>query len=69
VPSDTSWQHDGRAMLVKTKKRCCKDSPRCKRCPVVFERLSRAGLAERQSKRTYRVAKGLKKRDFRAARH
>ena len=33
------------AKPVKPKKRCCQDRPRCKRCPVVLERLERAGLA------------------------
>ena len=38
-----------KAKLVKAKKRCCKSRPRCKRCPVVMKRLSKAGLAERQA--------------------
>lgn len=37
--------------VIKAKKRCCKDKPRCKRCPVVCKRLEKAGLAERVSKR------------------
>lgn len=40
---------------VKVKKKCCRDDPRCKRCPVVAKRLERAGWAERTSKRTYVV--------------
>ena len=39
---------------VKAKKRCCQSRPRCKRCPVVLRRLSKAGLAE-QSGRSYDV--------------
>jgi hypothetical protein len=31
---------------VRVKKRCCKDKPRCKKCPVVCKRLMNAGLAE-----------------------
>jgi hypothetical protein len=53
---------------VRVKKRCCKDSPRCKRCPVVWKRLARAGLAERESNRLYAPADELKKRHIRAAR-
>ena len=36
---------------IKTKKRCCKSGPRCKRCPVVCKRLEKLGYAERESKR------------------
>jgi hypothetical protein len=54
---------------VKVKKRCCKDRPRCKRCPLVLERLARTGLAEREGKRTYRLSADVKKRHFREARH
>ncbi|WP_203453592.1 hypothetical protein [Jiangella aurantiaca] len=38
---------------VKAKKKCCKDRPRCKECPVVLKRLADAGLLERESKRRY----------------
>ena len=43
-------------MIVKTKKRCCKDKPRCKKCPVVWKRLETAGIAERDedNRRFYR---------------
>jgi hypothetical protein len=51
---------------VKPKKRCCKDKPRCKRCPVVLERLHRAGLAERDAKGRYVVS--ADKRQIKAAR-
>jgi hypothetical protein len=57
------------ARTVKAKKRCCKDDPRCKRCPVVLKRLARAGLATREGKRTFRLSEDLKKRHYRAARH
>ena len=39
----------------ETKKSCCKDRPRCKRCPVVWKRLEKAGHAERMGKRNYRA--------------
>ncbi|RSZ65636.1 hypothetical protein EAH68_02500 [Corynebacterium hylobatis] len=27
----------------KTKKKCCRSNPRCKKCPVVYTRLLKAG--------------------------
>ncbi len=51
-------------MKVKAKARCCQDRPRCKRCPVVLERMEKAGIAERTKKRTYRVSDDLTKRDL-----
>jgi hypothetical protein len=54
--------------LVKTKKRCCKSGPRCKRCPVVCKRLEKRGLAERVELRVYRVSADLKKKDLKLAR-
>jgi hypothetical protein len=54
--------------LVKTKKRCCKSKPRCKRCPVVCKRLADQGLAVRQSKRHYMVELGIGKKTLKAAR-
>ncbi|SDU75052.1 hypothetical protein [Jiangella alkaliphila] len=38
---------------MKAKKKCCRDRPRCKACPVVLKRLSDAGLLEREGKRRY----------------
>jgi hypothetical protein len=40
---------------IKTKKRCCKSRPRCKRCPVVCKRLEALGFTEREDKRTWHV--------------
>ncbi len=53
---------------VKAKKECCKDDPRCKRCPVVLKRLLREGLAERVSKREFALAPELGKKQLAAAR-
>jgi hypothetical protein len=53
---------------VKVKKSCCKDRPRCKRCPVVLKRLAKQGLAERIAGRRYELAGKLRKKDLRAAR-
>jgi hypothetical protein len=41
---------------VTAKKRCCKDKPRCKSCPVVCKRLEMAGFAEKIAGRKYLVA-------------
>jgi len=56
------------ATPAKAKKRCCKDSPRCKRCPVVLKRLSGQGLAERVDKRHYLLSPDLTKKKLKAAR-
>ena len=56
------------AKLVKTKKRCCKSNPRCKRCPVVCKRLEKKGLAERLELRLYLVSGGVTKKQLKAAR-
>jgi hypothetical protein len=56
------------AKLVKTKKRCCKSGPRCKRCPVVCKRLEKRGLAERLELRLYLVAGDVTKKQLKAAR-
>ncbi len=53
---------------VKAKKRCCKDRPRCKRCPVVLKRLARQGLAERVEGRRYALSPKLKKKHVKKAR-
>ena len=52
---------------LKSKKACCKSGPRCKRCPVVLDRLARQGLAERDGKR-YMLAADLRKKQLKAAR-
>ena len=31
---------------VRCKKKCCKSGTRCKKCPVVWKRLSKQGFAE-----------------------
>ena len=53
---------------VRSKKRCCKDRPRCKRCPVVLKRLEQGGYAEQVSRRTWLLAEKPKKKVLRAAR-
>ena len=57
---------------VTAKKKCCKDRPRCQRCPLVLKRLSDAGLVERQGERSdarvFKVPKKLPKKVLQAAR-
>lgn len=53
---------------IKAKRKCCKDGPRCKRCPVVCKRLEKEGYLERMTKRVF-VPKGkVPKSAMRAAR-
>ena len=59
----------GQFKLVKTKRRCCKSKPRCKRCPVVCKRLSRQGLAVKRDDGRYVLAKELRKKQLKAARN
>jgi len=47
---------------VVAKKKCCKDTPRCRKCPVVLKRLTDAGYAERESRRDFEVAKKIPKK-------
>jgi aldehyde:ferredoxin oxidoreductase len=54
--------------VVKPKKRCCKSSPRCKRCPVVCKRLVKSGWAEKRGDGRYELSAKLKKKAYKAAR-
>lgn len=54
--------------IVKTKKKCCKSGPRCKRCPAVYKRLSNEGYAERVDKRIYVVEAKVPKKTMKLAR-
>ena len=56
------------ATIVKTKRRCCRSGPRCKRCPVVCKRLEKHGLAERLELRVYKVSGTVSKKQLKAAR-
>jgi hypothetical protein len=53
---------------IKAKKRCCKDRPRCKKCPVVLKRLANEGVATRLDKRRYELSPELGKKQLKAAR-
>jgi hypothetical protein len=54
--------------LVTGKKSCCKDRPRCKRCPVVLKRLETAGIADRVDKRTWSLKEKPSKKALKAVR-
>ena len=54
--------------VVKPKKRCCKSKPRCKKCPVVWKKLSKQGFAEPDGKLRYVVIDVVPKRTLKAAR-
>ena len=54
--------------VVKPKKRCCKSRPRCKRCPVVCERLARKGLAHKRPDGRFVLDVKVRKKQFKAAR-
>lgn len=54
--------------VVKTKKKCCKSGPRCKRCPAAMKKLERRGLATRVSKRSYVISLEATKKDRKLAR-
>jgi len=63
-----STKAKAKAKTVKAKRRCCKDRPRCKRCPVVLKRLEKAGLAEARGARRYAVDPDLEKSALKVAR-
>jgi hypothetical protein len=58
------------ATRVKPKRSCCRSRPRCKRCPVVLNRLERAGLATgpKKGKQGFKLSPKLTKADVKAAR-
>ncbi len=56
------------ARQVQAKKVCCRDKPRCKKCPVTLKRLADAGHAERQSTRVFLVAPKIPKKALAKAR-
>lgn len=57
---------------VTAKKKCCKDKPRCKKCPLVLKRLADAGYAERKGSRSdgreFKVSAKVPKKVLKAAR-
>jgi hypothetical protein len=53
---------------VKPKRKCCNSRPRCKRCGVTLDRLSKHGLAERQEDGKYVIVEVVSKRELKAAR-
>ena len=54
--------------VVKTKKRCCKSRPRCKKCPVVCKRLAAQGLAKKGPNGTFLLEVHISKKVLKTAR-
>lgn len=54
--------------ILKPKKKCCKDDPRCKKCPVVCKRLAQDGWAEKLPDGRYMLDPDLRKKTLKAAR-
>jgi aldehyde:ferredoxin oxidoreductase len=57
-----------KTLVLKPKKRCCKDNPRCKRCPVVCKRLVKQGRAVRRDDGIVVLRPDLTKKQYKAAR-
>ena len=53
---------------VRCKRKCCKSGTRCKRCPVVWKKLSKQGYAERSGKLSYVLVEVVPKRALKSAR-
>jgi hypothetical protein len=53
---------------VTAKKKCCRDKPRCKSCPVVLKRLADGGHLVRLDLRKYKVIGKPGKAELAAAR-
>jgi hypothetical protein len=53
---------------VRCKKKCCRSGKRCKKCPVVWKKLSKQGFAEREGKLSYTIVEIVPKRALKAAR-
>jgi hypothetical protein len=54
--------------VIKPKSKCCKDKPRCKKCPVVCKRLMNEGLAERTAEGGFLIYEKVPKKVLKAAR-
>lgn len=53
---------------LKPKRKCCKDRPRCKKCPVVLKKLANAGYAVRDEDGRYGFVRDVPKSAHKAAR-
>ncbi len=55
---------------MTAKKQCCRDKPRCKRCPVTLKRLADAGYAQRDGddRRVFLVVPKVPKKVMKVAR-
>ena len=53
---------------INCKRKCCKSGKRCKRCPVVWKKLSKRGYAAPAGKLQYVVIEVVPKAALKAAR-
>lgn len=53
---------------VQGKAKCCKDLPRCKKCPVVLSRLAKGGYGKKLDSRTFKIKKDVPKAVLKDAR-
>jgi hypothetical protein len=53
---------------LKPKRTCCKSRPRCRRCGVTLDRLSKRGFAERRDDGKYVIVELVGKHELKAAR-
>lgn len=56
------------AKEMTAKKKCCRDKPRCQKCPVTLKRLVEAGFAEPQGGRMFLIAPSIPRKVIAAAR-
>ncbi|WP_460459031.1 hypothetical protein [Angustibacter peucedani] len=54
--------------VVTAKKKCCRDKPRCKKCPVTLKRLAEMGYADREDRRVFVVVPKVPKKVMKVAR-
>jgi hypothetical protein len=54
----------GKVTVIKPKRRCCNSRPRCKRCPVVCDRLVKAGVATKLDNGSYALTVTLRKKQI-----
>ena len=54
--------------VIKPKKKCCKDGPRCKRCPVVLKKLTKAEYAVKREDGRFLILQHVPKKALKAAR-
>ncbi|GAA0215141.1 hypothetical protein GCM10010492_11160 [Saccharothrix mutabilis subsp. mutabilis] len=64
---DTPMSARQRVGKTKVKKKCCRSTPRCKRCPVTVMLKERKKAVKKAEKKTAKAAKAAKKAAKKAA--